>query len=125
MPVQPHVYDEFCARFPYEETEDQLGAITSALKDLESGRPMDRLICGDVGFGKTEGALRAAFAVALDGKQVAVVVPPTLLARQHSKTFADRFRGFPVNVAQASRLIPTKALNQVKKDLAEGKVDIV
>src|SRR5205085_2765065 len=102
MPVQPHVYDEFCARFPYEETEDQLGAITSALKDLESGRPMDRLICGDVGFGKTEVALRAAFAVALDGKQVAVVVPTTLLARQHSKTFADRFRGFPVNIAQAS-----------------------
>ena len=87
MPVQPHVYDEFCARFPYEETEDQLGAINATLKDLESGRPMDRLICGDVGFGKTEVALRAAFAVALDGKQVAVVVPTTLLARQHSKTF--------------------------------------
>ena len=79
MPVQPHVYDEFCARFPYEETEDQLGAINATLKDLESGRPMDRLICGDVGFGKTEVALRAAFAVALDGKQVAVVVPTTLL----------------------------------------------
>ena len=88
-------YDEFCARFPYEETEDQLGAINATLKDLETGRPMDRLICGDVGFGKTEVALRAAFAVALDGKQVAVVVPTTLLARQHSKTFADRFRGFP------------------------------
>ena len=85
MPVQPHVYDEFCARFPYEETEDQLGAINATLKDLESGRPMDRLICGDVGFGKTEVALRAAFAVALDGKQVAVVVPTTLLARQHSQ----------------------------------------
>ena len=87
MPVQPHVYDEFCARFPYEETEDQLGAINATLKDLETGRPMDRLICGDVGFGKTEVALRAAFAVALEGKQVAVVVPTTLLARQHSKTF--------------------------------------
>ena len=85
MPVQPHVYDEFCARFPYEETEDQLGAINATLKDLESGRPMDRLICGDVGFGKTEVALRAAFAVALDGKQVAVVVPTTLLARQHTQ----------------------------------------
>ena len=125
MPVQPHVYDEFCARFPYEETEDQLGAINATLKDLETGRPMDRLICGDVGFGKTEVALRAAFAVALDGKQVAVVVPTTLLARQHSKTFAERFRGFPVNVAQASRLVPTKELTQVKKGLAEGKVDIV
>ena len=125
MPVQPHVYDEFCARFPYEETEDQLGAITSTLKDLESGRPMDRLICGDVGFGKTEVALRAAFAVALDGKQVAVVVPTTLLARQHSKNFAERFRGFPVNVAQASRLIPAKELTQVKKGLTDGNVDIV
>ncbi|TKW75510.1 MAG: DEAD/DEAH box helicase, partial [Bradyrhizobium icense] len=125
FPVQPHVYDEFCARFPYEETEDQLNAINATLKDLENGRPMDRLICGDVGFGKTEVALRAAFATALDGKQVAVVVPTTLLARQHSKTFSDRFRGFPVNVAQASRLIPAKELNQVKKDLAEGKVDIV
>src|SRR5229473_3363291 len=125
MPVQPHVYDEFCARFPYEETEDQLGAINATLKDLESGRPMDRLICGDVGFGKTEVALRAAFAVALDGKQVAVVVPTTLLARQHSKNFAERFRGFPVNVAQASRLIPAKELTQVKKGLTDGNVDIV
>ena len=96
MPVQPHIYDEFCARFPYEETEDQLGAINATLKDLESGRPMDRLICGDVGFGKTEVALRATFATALEGKQVAVVVPTTLLARQHAKTFTERFRGFPV-----------------------------
>jgi transcription-repair coupling factor (superfamily II helicase) len=125
MPVQAHVYDEFCARFPYEETEDQLGAINATLKDLEIGRPMDRLICGDVGFGKTEVALRAAFAVALDGKQVAVVVPTTLLARQHSKTFAERFRGFPVNVAQASRLIAAKELTKVKKGLSEGDVDIV
>jgi transcription-repair coupling factor (superfamily II helicase) len=125
LPVQTGLYDEFCARFPYEETEDQLGAIASTLKDLESGRPMDRLICGDVGFGKTEVALRAAFAAALDGKQVAVVVPTTLLARQHAKTFADRFRGLPVRVAQASRLIPTKELTQVKKGLADGSIDIV
>jgi len=125
FPLQPHVYDEFCARFPYEETEDQLGAITSTLKDLETGRPMDRLICGDVGFGKTEVALRAAFTVALEGKQVAVVVPTTLLARQHSRTFTERFKGFPVNVAQASRLVSTKELNQVKKGLTEGQVDIV
>ncbi|MCC8958220.1 transcription-repair coupling factor [Bradyrhizobium sp. Pear77] len=125
FPLQPHVYDEFCARFPYEETEDQLGAINSTLKDLEIGRPMDRLICGDVGFGKTEVALRAAFAVALEGKQVAVVVPTTLLARQHSRTFTERFRGFPVNVAQASRLVSTKELNQVKKGLTDGQVDIV
>src|SRR5437762_4465311 len=125
MPVQPHVYDEFCARFPYEETEDQLGAINATLKDLETGRPMDRLICGDVGFGKTEVALRAAFAVALDGKQVAVVVPTTLLARQHAKTFTERFRGFPVRVAQASRLIAPKELVQVKKGLTDGSIDIV
>jgi transcription-repair coupling factor (superfamily II helicase) len=124
-PVQPGLYDEFCARFPYDETEDQLGAIQSTLKDLEIGRPMDRLICGDVGFGKTEVALRAAFAVALDGRQVAVVVPTTLLARQHAKTFTERFRGFPVRVAQASRLVSQKELTQVKKGLAEGAIDIV
>ncbi len=125
LPVQAGVYDEFCARFPYEETEDQLTAIGATLKDLETGRPMDRLICGDVGFGKTEVALRAAFAVALDGKQVAVVVPTTLLARQHTKTFTERFRGFPVRVAQASRLVSAKELKEVKKGLAEGAIDIV
>jgi transcription-repair coupling factor (superfamily II helicase) len=125
LPVQAGVYDEFCARFPYDETEDQLTAIQSTLKDLEAGRPMDRLICGDVGFGKTEVALRAAFAVALDGKQVAVVVPTTLLARQHAGTFTERFRGFPVRVAQASRLIAAKELNQVKKGLTDGSIDIV
>ena len=81
------------------------------LEDLTAGRPMDRLICGDVGFGKTEVALRAAFVAALDGKQVAVVVPTTLLARQHFKTFAERFRGFPVHVAQASRLVAPKELD--------------
>jgi transcription-repair coupling factor (superfamily II helicase) len=125
MPVQAGVYDEFCARFPYDETEDQLGAIQATLKDLEAGRPMDRLICGDVGFGKTEVALRAAFAVALDGKQVAVVVPTTLLARQHARTFAERFKCFPVQVAQASRLIATKELTRVKKGLTDGSIDIV
>ena len=125
LPVQAGLYDEFCARFPYDETEDQLGAIQSTLKDLEVGRPMDRLICGDVGFGKTEVALRAAFAVALEGKQVAVVVPTTLLARQHTKTFSDRCKGFPVKVAQASRLIPAKELTQVKKELTDGSIDIV
>ncbi|MDU6748549.1 MAG: CarD family transcriptional regulator, partial [Bradyrhizobium sp.] len=125
LPVQAGLYDEFCARFPYDETEDQLTAIQATLADLEAGRPMDRLVCGDVGFGKTEVALRAAFAVALDGKQVAVVVPTTLLARQHAKTFTERFKGFPVNVAQASRLVSTKELNQVKKGLADGSVDIV
>jgi transcription-repair coupling factor (superfamily II helicase) len=125
LSVGPGAYDEFCAGFPYEETEDQLAAIESTIKDLGSGRPMDRLICGDVGFGKTEVALRAAFIAAINGKQVAVVVPTTLLARQHFKTFSERFRGFPVTVAQASRLVPTAQLNAVKADLAEGRADIV
>ena len=89
-------FDEFCAGFPYEETDDQQTAIDAVLSDLASGRPMDRLICGDVGFGKTEVALRAAFVAAMSGRQVAVVVPTTLLARQHTKTFTERFRGFPM-----------------------------
>jgi len=125
LTVGPGAYDEFCAGFPYEETEDQLAAIEVTVKDLGSGRPMDRLICGDVGFGKTEVALRAAFIAAINGKQVAVVVPTTLLARQHFKTFTERFRGFAVTIAQASRLVPNAQLNAVKADLAEGRVDIV
>ena len=123
--VGPGAYDEFCAGFPYEETDDQLAAIDATIKDIGSGRPMDRLICGDVGFGKTEVALRAAFVAAINGKQVAVVVPTTLLARQHFKTFTERFRGFPVNIAQASRLVPTAQLNAVKAGLADGSIDIV
>ncbi len=123
--VGPGAYDELCAGFPYVETEDQLAAIDATIKDLNSGRPMDRLVCGDVGFGKTEVALRAAFIAAINGKQVAVVVPTTLLARQHFKTFTERFRGFPVNVAQASRLVPAAELAKVKAGLAAGQVDIV
>jgi transcription-repair coupling factor (superfamily II helicase) len=119
------LYDEFCAGFPYDETEDQLAAIDATLEDLGRGRPMDRLVCGDVGFGKTEVALRAAFVSAMNGKQVAVVVPTTLLARQHARTFTERFRGFPVNVAQASRLVSSSELTKVKKGLAEGGVDII
>lgn len=118
-------YDEFCARFPYEETEDQLGAIEAVLEDMQKGRPMDRLVCGDVGFGKTEVALRAAFVAAYAGKQVAVVVPTTLLARQHFKTFTDRFKGLPLRIAQASRLVGRKDMEQVRKDLTDGNVDIV
>src|SRR5215467_13255212 len=98
-------YDEFAARFPYDETEDQLTAIAAVFDDLTSGKVMDRLVCGDVGFGKTEVALRAAFAVAMSGKQVAVVVPTTLLSRQHYRTFVERFAGLPVKIAQASRLV--------------------
>src|SRR5262245_3857353 len=125
LTVGPGAYDEFCAGFPYEETDDQLAAIEATIKDLASGRPMDRLICGDVGFGKTEVALRAAFIAAISGKQVAIVVPTTLLARQHFKTFSERFRGFPVNIAQASRLVPAPELTKVKSGLADGTVDIV
>jgi transcription-repair coupling factor (superfamily II helicase) len=125
LAVEPGVYDEFCAGFPYEETDDQLAAIDSVLKDIGSGRPMDRLICGDVGFGKTEVALRAAFIAAMNGKQVAVVVPTTLLARQHFKTFSERLRGHPLQIAQASRLVTTKDLAATKKGLADGSIDIV
>jgi transcription-repair coupling factor (superfamily II helicase) len=125
LAVAAGLYDEFCAGFPYEETDDQQAAIAAVLDDLGAGRPMDRLICGDVGFGKTEVALRAAFIAAMNGKQVAVVVPTTLLARQHMRTFSERLRGYPVNVAQASRLVSAAELAKVKKGLAEGTVDIV
>ncbi|WP_298958074.1 transcription-repair coupling factor [uncultured Methylobacterium sp.] len=118
-------YGEFAARFPYEETEDQEAAIAATLGDLTSGRPMDRLVCGDVGFGKTEVALRAAFVTAISGKQVAVVVPTTLLARQHYRTFADRFKGLPITVAQASRFVSNADLKKVRDGLADGTVDIV
>jgi transcription-repair coupling factor (superfamily II helicase) len=125
LTVEPGLYDEFAARFPYDETDDQQAAISAVLADLASGRPMDRLVCGDVGFGKTEVALRAAFVSAMNGKQVAVVVPTTLLARQHMKTFAERLRGYPVNIAQASRLVSAAELAKTKKGLAAGDIDIV
>lgn len=119
------LYDEFAARFPYDETEDQMNAIEAVRDDLGAGRPMDRLVCGDVGFGKTEVALRAAFVAAMNGAQVAVVVPTTLLARQHFKTFTDRFRGLPIRIQQASRLVGAKDLALTKKEVSEGKTDIV
>jgi transcription-repair coupling factor (superfamily II helicase) len=125
LAVAPGLYDEFCAGFPYEETDDQLAAIAAVNADLASGRPMDRLICGDVGFGKTEVALRAAFIAAMNGKQVAVVVPTTLLARQHTKSFTERMRHYPINIAQASRLVTAKDLAKVKAGLADGTIDIV
>ena len=145
-------YDDFCARFPYVETEDQARAISDVLEDLHSGKPMDRLICGDVGFGKTEVALRAAFVVAsaaderleMSDKrdeispssliaypssnhrhQVAVICPTTLLARQHFRNFRERFEGFPVTVRQLSRMVTTKEQKDTREKLAEGKVDIV
>jgi len=122
----PHgLFDEFCARFPYEETEDQLSAVADVLEDLGAGRPMDRLICGDVGFGKTEVALRAAFVVAMTGQQVAVVCPTTLLARQHFKTFSERFQGWPVKVRQLSRMVGTKEAAETRAGLKDGSVEIV
>jgi transcription-repair coupling factor (superfamily II helicase) len=122
----PHgLYDEFAARFPFDETEDQARAIADTMEDFARGQPMDRLVCGDVGFGKTEVALRAAFVAAMSGKQVAVVVPTTLLARQHFKTFRDRFAGWPLQVRQLSRLVTAKEATETKKELAEGKIDIV
>ena len=119
------LYGEFAARFPYDETEDQQRAIDAIFEDLSDGKPMDRLVCGDVGFGKTEVALRAAFVAALNGYQVAVVVPTTLLSRQHFKTFSTRFNGLPINVAHASRLVGSKELALTKKGVEEGTVDIV
>jgi len=126
-PINPDesTYNEFAARFPYAETDDQLNAIDDVYEDLASGRPMDRLICGDVGFGKTEVALRAAFAVAMAGQQVAIIAPTTILSRQHFKTFSERFRGWPVNVRQLSRLVSAKDAKQTKEDLTTGRVDIV
>jgi transcription-repair coupling factor (superfamily II helicase) len=118
-------FDEFCARFPFAETEDQSRAIADVLEDLASGRPMDRLICGDVGFGKTEVALRAAFVAAMSGAQVAVVVPTTLLSRQHFRTFSARFAGLPIKVAQLSRMVATREANEVRRGLTTGEVNIV
>jgi transcription-repair coupling factor (superfamily II helicase) len=119
------LYDEFCARFPYAETDDQLQAIADVIDDLSSGKPMDRLICGDVGFGKTEVALRAAFVAALSGKQVAVIAPTTLLARQHHRTFVERFQGLPVRIGRLSRLVGAKEAKSTKEAAKEGTVDIV
>jgi transcription-repair coupling factor (superfamily II helicase) len=119
------LFDEFCARFPYTETEDQDKAIADVLDDLATGRAMDRLVCGDVGFGKTEVALRAAFVAAMAGVQVAVVVPTTLLARQHFRVFRERFAGLPIRVESLSRLVSAKAASAVRAGLADGTVDIV
>jgi transcription-repair coupling factor (superfamily II helicase) len=121
----PHAWEEFCARFPYQETDDQLRAINDVLDDLTSGTPMDRLVCGDVGFGKTEVAIRAAFVAAMSGVQVAVIAPTTLLARQHAKEFQERFRGFPLEVRQLSRFVSSKQASETRKGIADGTVDIV
>ncbi|MEO9862673.1 MAG: transcription-repair coupling factor [Yoonia sp.] len=119
------LWDQFLARFPYAETDDQLSAIEDVLDDLASGRPMDRLICGDVGFGKTEVAIRAAFVAAMCGVQVAIIAPTTLLARQHYQSFAERFRGFPINVAPLSRFVSAGDATKTRDGITKGTVDIV
>ncbi len=118
-------YDQFAERFPWAETEDQERAIDDVLTDLAAGKPMDRLVCGDVGFGKTEVALRAAFVAAMAGQQVAVVAPTTLLARQHYAGFVERFAGFPLNIGRLSRLVPPKEAATTREGLAQGTMDVV
>ncbi len=118
-------YPAFVDRFPYQETEDQDRAISEVLDDLSAGKPMDRLVCGDVGFGKTEVALRAAFVAAMGGAQVALICPTTLLARQHHLNFEERFRGFPLKIGRLSRLVPAAEAKATKDGLADGTVDIV
>ena len=120
----PGAWESFCARFPYTETDDQVSAIEDVLSDMDSGQPMDRLICGDVGFGKTEVAMRAAFVAAMSGVQVAVIAPTTLLARQHYKSFAERFRGFPINVAPLSRFVSSGDSAKTRDGISKGTVDI-
>ncbi len=118
-------YDQFCSGFGFAETQDQLNAIADVSNDLKAGIPMDRLVCGDVGFGKTEVALRAAFEVASSGAQVAVVVPTTLLARQHYQNFKQRFKDFPIRVKMLSRLVSAKEAKQTKQELKDGALEIV
>src|SRR5207245_293166 len=118
-------YPAFVDRFPYEETDDQDRAIADVLQDLGAGKPMDRLICGDVGFGKTEVALRAAFVMAMSGRQVAIICPTTLLARQHYSTFVDRFQGWPVRVRRLSRLVPSAEANETREGIRRGEIEIV
>lgn len=125
LAADPEDYARFCEGFPYQETPDQADAITAVIQDLASGKPMDRLVCGDVGSGKTEVALRAAFHAAMAGWQVAVVAPTTLLARQHTETFRKRFAGFPIPIAQASRLTGGKGLAEAKAGLKSGALRIV
>jgi len=124
--VEPDTgYAAFADRFPYEETEDQDRAIADVVGDLGSGTPMDRLVCGDVGFGKTEVALRAAFMAAMAGLQVALIAPTTLLARQHFNTFKERFQGFPIEIGRLSRLVPAKEASATKEGVKAGKIDII
>jgi transcription-repair coupling factor (superfamily II helicase) len=119
------LFEEFEAAFPFEETPDQLAAIEDSLGDMQQDKPMDRIVCGDVGFGKTEVAVRAAFRAAMDGKQAAVLVPTTILCQQHEETFRERFEGYPVRIEALSRFQPPKQARSVREGLASGEVDIV
>jgi transcription-repair coupling factor (superfamily II helicase) len=125
LAVEEASYNQFVDRFPWEETDDQDRAIFEVLADLNSGQPMDRLVCGDVGFGKTEVALRAAFVAAMNGQQVAVVAPTTLLARQHYQNFAERFAGFPLKVGRLSRLVAAAETKATREALTDGTMDVV
>ena len=125
LEAPPDLWETFAARFPYEETEDQMTSIEDVMTDLAAGSPMDRLVVGDVGFGKTEVAMRAAFAAAMAGTQVAVIAPTTLLSRQHFRSFSERFRGFPLTVRQLSRFVPAKEAAATREGIASGSVDIV
>ncbi len=123
--LDPASYASFVDRFPWAETEDQERSIADVLGDLASGKPMDRLVCGDVGFGKTEVAMRAAFVTAMAGQQVAIVAPTTLLARQHYSNFVERFNGFPLKIGRLSRLVPAAEATATRAALTDGTCDIV
>jgi transcription-repair coupling factor (superfamily II helicase) len=125
LDVDRGIYEPFAATFPFEETPDQLASIEAVLRDLSSSRPMDRVVCGDVGFGKTEVAVRAAFAAAIAGKQVAVLVPTTLLAEQHYRNFRDRFADWPLKVEVLSRFRSTKEIKAELEKVADGRIDVI
>jgi transcription-repair coupling factor (superfamily II helicase) len=123
--IDSGIYNDFSARFPYHETDDQQSSIDAVLDDLQSGRPMDRLVCGDVGFGKTEVAIRAAYVTAMAGGQVAIIAPTTLLARQHYENFKNRFQGIPLRLGHLSRLVSAKDAKLVKDELEKGTLNII
>ncbi|MBO9579252.1 MAG: DEAD/DEAH box helicase, partial [Microbacteriaceae bacterium] len=125
LDIDRAMYESFAAGFPFEETPDQHAAIEAVLRDLQSSQPMDRVVCGDVGFGKTEVAVRAAFAAASGGRQVAVLVPTTLLAEQHYRNFRDRFADWPLKVEVLSRFKTKKEIEAELEKVAKGEIDVI
>src|SRR5690606_32090272 len=125
LPVDRAMYEPFAASFPFEETPDQLAAIEAVISDLGQPTPMDRVVCGDVGFGKTEVAVRAAFVAATAGRQVAVLVPTTLLAEQHYRNFRDRYADWPIRVEVLSRFKSAKEVKEVLARLEAGQIDVI